>query len=199
VRSINCYFIRPNVSCKLLFTLVLVCSLSVLTGCISVYSPKLDQSDFEIRGKVSFRSSNIVLNSRFSWRQLEDRFSIRLWGPLGQGMTEIIGDRKSIRVLSGNSEKPVNQEGIEGLLDWPIPFSSFGYWARGLPIPELSIRHAKYDAEDRLVSFQQKNWTISFQGFRTFPGMGDDTILPSRIELKTKNRRAVVAVAHWVI
>ena len=179
--------------------MVFMCSLGVLTGCISAHDPKVDQADFEIRGKVTLLSSNMVLNSRFIWRQFQERFSIRLWGPLGQGMTEIIGDSQSITVLDGNSEQLISQDNIEDMLGWTIPFSSFEYWARGMPIPDLSISQAKYDAEDRLVSFLQKNWTISFQRFRSFRGRGDDTTLPARIELHSKNRKAVVVVTHWII
>ena len=70
----------------------------LLSGCAS--GPRIAQEnwDFWASGKLAVRNAEEGHSARFNWRQLGGEYDIDVWGPLGQGRTQLVGDAQLMTV-----------------------------------------------------------------------------------------------------
>ena len=131
----------------------------------------------------------------FRSRQREDRFHIRLRGPLGQGAIELLGDSRGVHLLQPG--KPaVSAPSAELLLQqqtgWRLPVSSLQFWLRGLPVPGVESDF-QVDVQGRLIDLRQYNWIIDYD---TYHETGAHW-LPQRMKLEDPPLRVKFVVDQW--
>jgi outer membrane lipoprotein LolB len=66
-------------------------------------------------------------------------------------------------------------------------------WVKGEPDPDMPVKARRFDAEDRLESFEQAGWRIEFARFRDRGGRW----LPGRIDVHRTGTRIRLLIAHW--
>ena len=189
------YLIRPACACKCLF-LKAFCVFA-LVGCASVEQvTPLASGEFELRGKVSVAQGGERYSARFVWQQQRQGFAIELWGPLGQGRVRLEGDPQRLAVVDAGGE--VVSEGppaavMREHVGWTLPLEAFGHWARGAPTPDLPLGAERYDAQGRLIGFEQLGWAIAC-GRHTEVG---SRWLPARVTAERPGYRVLMVLSHW--
>lgn len=89
---------------------VVFASIVLLAGC-EVFQTR-NQSTIEdgsldtwrARGKFSYQSNESSESGNFDWRQENDAYEIRLYGPFGLGSVRLSGDKYSVQLRNGNQD-----------------------------------------------------------------------------------------------
>ncbi len=164
-----------------IYLLILVLS-GAMSGC--AVQPGLDlgdrDPDFVALGKLSVRSGNDQHTANFSWRQFDRTYAVEVWGPLGQGRTQFVGDKNNLTVSKG--DKVLAQGDPEAVmlenLGWSIPVSFLPQWLLGTDVNETSPTQ------------EVGGWAVEFSRFQ---GLGEAR-RPQRIEAQREAQRIVVFV-----
>lgn len=165
----------------LIYLLILVLS-GTLSGC--VVQPGFDLSndapDFVALGKLSVRVGAEQHTANFRWQQFERTYALEVWGPLGQGRTQFVGDKKFLTVTRGDELLAQGEPEAVMLanLGWSIPVRLLPLWLLGNGITEA------------LPTTEVDGWTVEFSRFQ-----GSDAMRrPQRIEARRETQRIVVYV-----
>ncbi len=167
--------------------------LAAAAGCMTV-GPAPDGSDFWVKGKVGVSDGTESYSARFTWRQNGARYEIGLWGPLGQGRTNLKGDAKYLEILdgkgdlilAGHPETVMNEH-----LHWSLPLDVLPFWMQGRPSPGADVEDRIRDEAGRVTGFKQLGWEVSYDRYRDY---GDDS-LPSRITARKPGYRVRLVVS----
>lgn len=164
-----------------------------------VQSQKLD--NFNITGKIGVTAPASAGNSTsanaqggsafYAWGQENERFAIELIGALGIGKTNIEYDGQTATLVSEKTGT-LTADNPETLLQkatgWQAPISQMPYWISGRSAPSDSA--PKVDAQGRLVSSVNGDWTASF----TYKG---NDKLPSKISaMQSAGHKVVMTINH---
>ncbi len=156
---------------------------------------RLDQ--WQLSGRVGIKTEDDGFNARFRHEQSSSRFDTTLSGPLGIGTLRMQG-RGSRVTLTDKDGQQLTLSDVEPdlyrLYGWTIPVSSLRYWALGIPDPSLPGEPV-LDAEGRLVSVEQRGWTVTVDRYRAFAGQQ----LPARITAQNPTTRVRLVVDNWSI
>lgn len=150
---------------------------------------------WDLSGRIAVSNEDQGWSAQFDWRQREDRFHIRLRGPLGQGAVELLGDTRGVHLLQPG--KPtVSAPSAELLLEqqtgWRLPVSGLQFWLRGLPVPGVDSDF-QVDVQGRLIDLRQYDWTIDYKAYQeTGPHW-----LPQRMKLEDPSLRVKFVVDQW--
>ena len=150
-----------------------------ITGKIGVTTPASDSSGAQ--GGSAF----------YAWGQQDDRFAIELIGALGIGKTNIEYDGQTATLVSektGTLTADDPEELLQKATGWQAPISQMPYWISGRPAPSDSA--PKLDAQNRLISSVNGEWTASF----TYKGSDKR---PSKISaVQPQGNKVVMTINH---
>ena len=181
--------------------LSLVAVLSLLAACATRPAPPAtgwetharwagEQSRFMLLGKLGTPSGSANLR----WEQWENRFSIRLWGPMGQATTLITGDvRRVVLERADGGERRVGDPAVilKEELGWEIPVGALGYWVRGVPARDGAATNLQL-SEGRAAAFGQNGWHIEVSRYMAVAGRS----LPARITAARGEHRVTLSSAN---
>ena len=105
---------------------------------------------------------------------------MEVWGPLGQGRTQFVGDKKFLTVTRGDEllAQGEPEAVMHANLGWSIPVRLLPLWLLGNGITEA------------LPTTEVDGWTVEFSRFQ-----GSDAMRrPQRIEARRETQRIVVYV-----
>jgi len=183
---------------KLLFLnifLVLICA-----GCASVSPRREEPADFQLRGKLGVVEGNDSFSARFLWRQYGPRFSIDLWGPLGQGRVSLIGDGRRIAVLDGKGDvltQGDHADVMRAQLGWTLPLAVLPDWVLGGPGVGAASMRPQYDSAGHLVAFEQFDWAVAYAQYREVADADGVRWLPGRITASKGDYRVRMVISDW--
>ncbi len=150
-----------------------------------------------MEGKVGVAEAGRAYSAQFAWTQQGAKFTVDLWGPLGQGGTRLRGDRRGLLIT--NAKGQVLAEGepqalMQEHLGWSLPLNLLLDWLHGRPAasPPASARTSGPDG--RLTGFHQQGWRVRFEGFQPYQG----GLAPSRITAEKPGARVRVLVAKRI-
>ncbi|MEQ1440453.1 lipoprotein insertase outer membrane protein LolB [Fontimonas sp. SYSU GA230001] len=129
------------------------------------------------------------------WRQYaDDRFELRINGPLGVGAVAIDGDAGGVTVRSKDgTETTDDPEGwMQTHLGWHLPLRSLRAWALGIPAPG-EVQQLAVDADGHLLSLQQSGWTLRYDDYQRV-GVLD---LPRRLQAQSDAIRLRLVIDRW--
>lgn len=177
----------------LLAVLLTISACTSLTGGkpapIAEFAGNSSVQQWQLRGKIGIRNSRRANSAYLNWQQCDQRFDIRLSGPLGQGAAHLYGDNRSVTLADGESE-PITAAEPEQLLyrqlGWQIPVSQLHYWVRGIPAPGQD-----YVATDN--GFQQAGWQLSYRGLSDTGNYQ----LPSRVIAEHPRLKVTLILSNW--
>jgi len=122
-------------------------------------------NEWQITAKLGIRSSEDSGSVTVKWSQLDDDYTIRVSGPLGQGNGIITGNSSFIRIERPNKEAIISMQPdhlIASTLGWQLPITLLPYWVQGHPNPTLPITKTTVDTQGVLTEIKQAGWQLLF-------------------------------------
>lgn len=120
---------------------------------------------FSAAGKLALRDADSGYTANFSWDHYDDRDVVAVWGPLGQGRTELSSTADRMRVHSGGKliAEGAPQDLLDEYLQWSVPLPVLSAWLQGRPAAGWPVEALETDAQGRGVRFVQAGWQVSLQ------------------------------------
>ncbi len=136
--------------------ILLLLFILLLTGCAS--TPTVSQGTKTMQGIFGVVGLDDSQSGHFTWIQNGNDFTLELYGPLGLGATELVGENGEY-TLKTSDGKTYAADSPEDLLDdvlgWSMPVSGFPYWLWGQSEPGKSY----LQSGDIL---NQEGWQITY-------------------------------------
>lgn len=126
-----------------------------------------------IRGKIGWNSPADRGSASLYWQQQSGEFTLKLFGPLGQGGGTVSGNDSAI-TIQPKGEEPLYSEQPEALMQevfgFYVPIDHLRYWAKGISHPEAISRFA-LDKNKELSSHQSDSgWQIDYSRLANIDG-----------------------------
>lgn len=150
---------------------------------------------WRVTGRVGVKRGRDGWTASFSWRHSGDDYSIRIHGPLGRGVVELVGN--SQRVILKQPGQPVQAASSpEALLfqalGWSFPVSGLRYWILGVPVAGQDERHG-LNAGGGLQRLEQAGWEIEYTAYRQVDGLN----LPAKLRLANGDIQVKLIAKEW--
>lgn len=149
--------------------------------------------DYDAGGRLS--SPELDLRADFQIEQrAEDRFRLRLAGPLGAGAVELSGDttRVDIRNRDGVHSTDDPERWIAAHYGWTLPISPLKSWLLGIPHGD-SADQLVLDEQGRAASLVQDGWRVDYLAYQDSGGR----TLPRRIKASNGVVSLTILVDRW--
>jgi outer membrane lipoprotein LolB len=171
-------------------------------GCASVTVPPPGPEGFVVRGKLAVVEGEQSVSARFIWRQTGEAFRIDLWGPFGQGQMRLEGDGRELVLRDAAGEvltRGTSDEVMRGRLGWTLPLTVLPEWVQGRPHPGLPSSDRATDAEGRLASFRQLDWTVALGRYGAPKNVSSGRKMPHQVSARRGIYRVRLAISEWQI
>lgn len=169
----------------------------------------IDEWEIHARAAILLKETNIngqiedkVYPVGINWSRQQERFSMIIEAPFGQGVIRIESNRSTdtneqfkLTLADGNYQLGATPEALlVNLLGWSIPVSGLKSWIKGLPQPNVESSYEIYGS-GRLKSLQQDGWLINYLAY--FSEDKRDKQLPKRLYLKHDNLGIKIVIERW--
>jgi outer membrane lipoprotein LolB len=148
-----------------------------------------------LQGKIGVRSPQESGSGTLMWVQQQDKYDIRISGPLGRGATRLQGSQQGV-VLDMAGQPTMQALSAEALLEqqtgWRLPVEHLLWWVRGLPAPDSASR-LQLDSQSRLARLAQAGWTLEYSRYQEVNGLQ----LPQRLQLSADNILLTLVITQW--
>jgi outer membrane lipoprotein LolB len=155
---------------------------------------------FLVTGKFGIKDAQQGYSARFNWQQYNNGYAIEVWGPLGQGRTQLQGDSESMQVRRG--DEVIAQGEPEDVmythLGWSVPIHVLPAWIQGRPEEAMAYEDVDFDETGQYASFSQAGWQVTLARYANRGGIGVDLLTPSRIVAQRGLRRVTVVVQEYI-
>ena len=149
---------------------------------------------WQLSGRLAVQNDHEAWHMSLKWQQRQDRYSLNIIAPLGQGSMRLHGDATQVMLLTEDG-KVINSSTPELLLyrqlGWKIPVSALRYWILGLPAPGDYL--PTIDEYGRLSHLQQDDWEIEFIDYQ--PQLGVD--LPRKVFINNHHAAVKLIISSW--
>ncbi|REG83010.1 lipoprotein insertase outer membrane protein LolB [Marinomonas pollencensis] len=153
---------------------------------------------WEAQGRVGIRTENDAVSGNFNWQHSANTFDLRIYGPFGQGSTEL-SKNKDGKVVLAYEDKTVTgydaEQMLQQRLGWQFPVRQVSYWIRGLPYPNTLSKISYQQNSDLPSEIIQDGWTISYQKFADIRGLS----LPQKMQVSRPPYRVNLIITQWTI
>ena len=169
----------------------------LLTGCVARPLVPTSELNFQILGKIGVKQDGEGFSANFDWRQhAQARYEIDVWGPLGQGRTQLKGDQGAMQVSRGDQILALGQpeEVMLAHLGWSIPLDVLPAWIRGEPAAQYGSADRRFDDQGRIVEFTQAGWAVSLGRY----GQREGISTPGRIKASQADKTITVVVREYL-
>lgn len=149
---------------------------------------------WQLSGRLAIQNDHEAWHMSLKWQQRQDRYSLNIIAPLGQGSMQLHGDATQVMLLTEDGEV-INSSTPEQLLyqqlGWKVPVSALRYWILGLPAP--GDYQPTLDEYGRLSHLQQDDWEIEFIDYQ--PQLGID--LPRKVFINNHRAAVKLIISSW--
>ncbi len=169
----------------------------LLAGCVAKPLVPPDELNFQILGKIGVKQDGEGFSANFDWRQhSQARYEIDVWGPLGQGRTQLKGDPRAMQVSRGEQILALGQpeEVMLAHLGWSLPLDVLPAWIRGEPAAQYRYDSTGLDEQGRFVEFTQAGWLVSLSRYDQRDGL----TTPGRIKASQADKTITVIVREYL-
>lgn len=173
--------------------------LALCAGCATVTAPPAP-GGFVVRGKLAVVEDEQSVTARFLWRQTGEQFAIDLWGPFGQGQLRLEGNGRELALLDASGQvltRGSHEEVMRAQLGWTLPLAVLPDWVQGRPHPGLASTDRATDAEGRLTSFRQLDWTVAIGRWRPAEKSSAGREMPHQVNARRGVYRVRLAISEW--
>jgi len=172
----------------------------ICSGCAVQPITPSPELQFAVVGKFGIRDGEQGYAARFEWRHYADEYRIQVWGPLGQGRTQLHGSAHTMQVSRG--EKVLAQgtpdQMMYDYLGWSVPVEVLPAWFAGRPQSALTYYGAVHDGSGQFTRFHQAGWQVDLSGYTTRSHSRDSVVTPAKIVARNGSRRVTVAIRDYV-
>ena len=146
-----------------------------------------------IQNKI--KNENVTANLK--WQQVNNTYTIQLFGPLGAGAAKLTGTpgHVTLETSDGKTYKAATPEELLGQqTGWNLPVSNLYYWIRGLPVPNVAATK-QFDAYHHLTELEQQGWQIHFMRYTSI----NQIDVPDKIFLNNPQLNVKIVIKDWKI
>ncbi|MFT5226101.1 MAG: outer membrane lipoprotein LolB [Polaribacter sp.] len=137
-----------------------------------------------------------------NWSRQQDRFSMVIEAPFGQGVIRIESNLSpdknrqfKLTLADGEFRLGATPEALlVSLLGWSIPVNGLKSWVKGLPQPDVESSYEIYGS-GRLKSLRQNGWLVNYLAY--FPEEKQPQQLPKQLFLKHENIEIKIVIERW--
>ena len=123
---------------------------------------------FLVQGRLAIRGADDGFSSNFRWQHEPRRFSIELWGPLGQGRSRLEGDDDAVVLHTADGAVYTESDTASAVKRWlgiDVPVAALAFWIQGESAPSARAHRQDRDASGDLVRLEQLAWTLDFSEY----------------------------------
>lgn len=156
----------------------------------------MQQTTWQAKGKVGIKTSDDGGSAFLQWKQNPQQYTIRVYGPLGQGALLIQGDQNGVSAQSqklGLLTGPTPEALFYEHFGWRVPISNLYYWIRGLPSPHNRSKKLQQDEFGNTTAFKQQGWVITIKSFREAEGFR----LPKKMTITKGDFKITLVFSQW--
>ncbi|PSL11813.1 outer membrane lipoprotein LolB [Marinobacterium halophilum] len=178
--------------------------LTLLSGCSTLKQPPtaplvidpeqaMNLQQWSAQGRIGIRWADDSQSANLNWQQDQDRYRIRISGPLGQGGMSIDGNAQEVS-LQRAGEPEIHRARtpealMQQLLGWHLPLTQAQFWIRGIPAPSgAPHRYATTGS-----GFTQSGWRIEYPRLTQAVGR----VLPEKLRLSREDMKITVIINEW--
>jgi len=147
-------------------------------------------------GRLVVRSPDGGGQAHFTWHEVgNDRFSLRLGGPWGQGAARLTGNAGRVDLQAADGRRftgPDARDLLMSVYGWDIPVGALRRWLVGLPTEDADYT---LDRFGRVASLQWREWSLEYRRYRQRDGIDLPAMLTASREGDGVELR--VAVDQW--
>ena len=198
---------------KLLLVFLFACVITSCTSMEAKMAPISSQRIFEqdkikpqllkldswkIKGVLGIIYNNKAESANYIYSQDGDKFSIKLYGPLGIGSIQIKGDPNKVTLENSKGQK-IEAKDAKSLmieqLGWYVPVDGLKYWVKAIAIPNIKYE-SKLNQNNLLEKLEQNGWEISYKNYEF---VDSKYPLPSRIRMSKNSLIIKIVIKSWQI
>lgn len=151
-------------------------------------------SHWQLSGRLAVQNEHEAWHMSLEWQQRQDRYSLNIIAPLGQGSMKLHGDAVQVMLITDEGET-INSNDPDLLLyqqlGWKVPVSALRYWVLGLPAP--GDNQQTLDEYGRLSQLKQAGWEIEFIDYQ--PRLGVE--LPRKVFINNHRAKVKLVIGNW--
>ena len=155
-------------------------------------------TQWDTEGRVGIRTADDAVSGNFDWHESPKDFSLRIYGPFGQGSTKLSGiDGQKVTLAYGDKEI-VGRDASSLLrqkLGWEFPVNQVKYWMRGLPFPNTPYKLTQNTENNLPAEIRQDGWTVTYKKFSDVEGLQ----LPQTMQVSRPPYRVNLIITDWTI
>ena len=149
-----------------------------------------------LKGRIGIQTDKEGITATLHWAKVDDRYQLRIIGPLSQGTYELRGDNQHVALQTAKNEYFTAKDPEQLLLDntgWKVPLSGLNYWIRGLPEPNTIVDRIVKDEKGRIKDMEQSGWTISILRYTEV----NEYQLPGKLFLQNDRFKLRLVIQGW--
>jgi len=176
----------------------------LLAGCAALPTATSRQpqaaADLDIwafNGRVSLTRGETGWHAGLAWRERSGEYTLRVAGPLGQGVFELSGDAAGVMLVDADSRTYTARDAdalLRHVTGWTLPVSGMHYWVRGLAVPGVEAQSER-DSSGLLARLEQSGWAISYDRYQPV----GDLILPGRLRMERDDIAVRLVIDEWLL
>ena len=158
----------------------------------------LKLNSWKIKGVLGIIYNNKAESANYIYTQDGDKFSIKLYGPLGIGGVQIKGDSNQVTLENSKGQK-IQAKDAKSLmieqLGWYVPVAGLKYWVKGVAIPSIKYK-SKLNHNNLVEMLEQNGWDVSYKSYKF---VDSKYPLPSKIRMFRDNLIIKIVIKSWQI
>jgi outer membrane lipoprotein LolB len=169
----------------------------LLTSCATLQLDTKSKIDWETKGKMAFTDGVDGSTASIYWRQMSEKYHIRLSGPFSINTILIDGKPGDIQVRSSDGEvtsAKTPEQLFQRKTGLVFPITSLMFWIRGLADPTYKIdKIIRSPEQQNIIKLEQRGWNITFNNYKNYKNAD----LPGKILLQQENMRIKIILTDW--
>ena len=151
--------------------------------------------EFELFGKLGFKSSSTSGSATISWLQQLNIYSITISGPLGSRRASLKGNELSAELrIQGQYIYGSPQDLSSELLGASLPLGLMRFWVMGMPAPNRPFTKDTFYKNSKIYNgFLQLDWQLDFSRHKFFDAM----YLPTRFQGSNQDHSFTLIIKNW--
>lgn len=162
---------------------------------------KLDQQllaldRFSVKGVIGIIYNQKADSANFSYSQKGDDFDIRLYGPLGIGSVQIIGNDNKVTLID-NKGNETQADNVQNLmmqqLGWFVPIDGLKYWIRGVSISDQDS-NLELNDNNLAKAIIETGWDIKYENYSLIDVKYP---LPNKMKMSRADLTIKIVIKSW--
>lgn len=149
---------------------------------------------WKINAKLGIRTASEAQSIQLLWQQQDEKYQLKLNGPLGFGSAYIEGDSNQAKIQKNNRSLAASPQQLAmQLTGIPLPLTALSWWVKGLLSPDYPATNINRTQTGKLEDFQQAGWHISILDY----AKTDQYWMPKKIAGRQGDISFKLVISRW--